>query len=184
METSGDFISTVTEIWKAIRQSMTFSLLLGFLAVYSLVLFLDIVLLFFLRPFRADMKKGRFGTKERPFASERVLLRRWQEIESRLLSRSKSGGAMAILEADSFVDQILSEMGYHGKDFGERLDAIPPGHFTRFPDLRAAHEIRNRIVLDSEFSIDRPEAVRVLSLYRGFLEELEVLPESSRKSSS
>ncbi|QQS20751.1 MAG: hypothetical protein IPL87_04305 [Candidatus Moraniibacteriota bacterium] len=125
METSGDFISTVTEIWKAIRQSMTFSLLLGFLAVYSLVLFLDIVLLFFLRPFRADMKKGRFGTKERPFASERVLLRRWQEIESRLLSRSKS-----------------------------------------------------------EFSIDRPEAVRVLSLYRGFLEELEVLPESSRKSSS
>jgi hypothetical protein len=133
------------------------------------------VLLFILRPIGGDLKKGFFGTKERPLASARSLAKEWKQVEARLLSNTPSEYKVAILEADAFVDKVLSEMGYEGSDCGERLGAISPGHFAKFPELIEAHEVRNRIVLDRGFTLDRIEAARVLDLYHDFLVEVEIV---------
>ena len=81
---------------------------------------------------------------------------------------------VAILEADAFVDRVFSEMGYPGKDAGERFHAIAPGHFSGLSGLLEAHDIRNRIVQERDFSLEQSEAVRVLALYRGILDEAEI----------
>ncbi len=169
-----DFISTVQTVSAAAMSSTTFALLVAFLGLYCLVLFADIVLLFILRPIGGDLKKGMFGTKERPLASARSRKREWSAIEARLASNAPSEYKVAVLEADNFTDKMLAEMGYEGADLGGRLTAIPPGHFAKLDALREAHEIRNRIVLDHEYTPDRVEATRVLKLYHAFLDEAEL----------
>lgn len=173
MDVSGDFILTAKSIFEAAMASTTFSFLVGFLGLYCGVLSLDIILLFTLRSVGGDLKKGFFGTKERPLTSSRRLLKAWKSIEVRLASGQPSEYKAAILEADAFVDKVLSEMGYSGKDAGERFSAISPGHFSGLSGLIEAHGIRNRIVYDRDFSPDQSEAMRVLSLYRDMLEETE-----------
>jgi hypothetical protein len=175
MNSSDDFVSVIQTVFEAVTASTTFSLLLGFLGLYCLVLFADIVLLFILRPVGGDLKKGFFGTKERPLASARSLNREWKNIEARLGCPTPSEYKLAILEADAFLDRVLSEMGYAGSDAGGRIEAIPPGHFSKLDALREAHEARNRVVLERNFVLGKTEAARVLGLYREFLEEAEIL---------
>ena len=174
MDVSGDVISIGRGIFEAVLASTTLSLLVGFLGLYCLVLFLDIVLLFALRSVGGDLKKGFFGTKERPLVSARRLLKEWKTIEARLLSRRSSEYKVAILEADAFADRVLTDMGYAGSDAGARFGSIAPEHFSGLSGLLEAHEIRNRIVHDRDFSLDQSEAARVLKLYRDLLEEAEI----------
>lgn len=175
MEFSGDIVSLFRSALAVIGSSTTFSLLLGFLALYCCVLLVDVVLLFVLRSVSGDLKKGIFGTKERPLVSLRSLNRSWEKIVSRVKKNSPSEYKLAIVEADAFANKALSEMGYAGADLGERLENIPPRHFVALPALREAHEVRNRIILSRDFSLDRAETDRVLGLYREFLEEAEIL---------
>ncbi len=175
MNFSDDFIPVARTVFESVMASMTFSLLLGFLALYCLVLLADIILLFILRSIGGDLKKGIFGTKERPLQSARSLNREWRRIEQRLERNASSEYKLAILEADVFSNRMLAEMGYEGTDLGGRLETIPPGHFAALESLREAHAIRNRIVLERDFSLDRDEAARVLSLYRDFLSEAEII---------
>ena len=170
-----DFISTSRAVFETVTASTTFALLVAFLGLYCLVLFADIILLFILRSVGGDLKKGFFGTKEHPLASAGSLGREWKRIESRLASGASSEYKAAILEADAFVDRVLSEMGYEGVDGGDRLAKISPEHFSKLSALVEAHEIRNRIVRDRVFVPDRSEASRVLKLYRDFLDEVEIL---------
>ncbi len=174
MDSSSEIISIAQTVFGVIMASTTFSFLVGFLSLYCLVLFVDIILLFTLRSVGGDLKKGFFGTKERPLASSRRLLKEWKLLESRLASGQPSEYKVAILEADAFVDKVLSEMGYEGKDAGERFSAIVPGHFSGLGGLIEAHEVRNRIVHEKNFSLEQNEAMRILSLYRELLEEAEI----------
>lgn len=169
-----DFMPIVKNVFEGVTASTTFSFLVAFLALYCVVLLLDIILLFILRPIGADLKKGIFGTKERPLASARTLQKEWKRIEERLLSKSPSEYKVAILEADAFTDRMLSEMGYEGKDIGERLRAIRPGHFAKMEALSEAHAVRNRVVFERDFPLDRAEAIRVITLYHAFLDEAEI----------
>lgn len=173
MDVSGDSISIARSLFDAVMASTIFSFLLGFLGLYCLVLFLDVILLFVLRSVAGDLKKGFFGTKERPLTSPRRLLKEWKSIEAHLASEQPSEYKVAVLEADAFVDRLLSEMGYGGKDAGERFGMISPGHFSGLGGLIEAHEIRNRIVHDRDFSLEQGEAMRILSLYRDILDEAE-----------
>ena len=174
MDISGDVVSTAQSVFDAITTSTTFSLLIGFLGLYCVVLLANIVFLFVLRPVSGDLKKGFFGTKERPLVSAGNLLREWKRIEARLASNILSERKVAILEADAFVDRVLSELGYPGKDAGERFHAISPSHFSGLGGLLEAHDIRNRIVQEKDFPFESSEAVRILNLYRSILDEAEI----------
>ncbi len=174
MDISGDVVSTAQSVFDAITASTTFSLLVGFLGLYCVVLLANIVFLFVLRPVSGDLKKGFFGTKERPLVSAGNLLREWKRIEARLASNILSERKVAILEADAFVDRVLSELGYPGKDAGERFHAISPSHFSGLGGLLEAHDIRNRIVQEKDFPFESSEAVRILNLYRSILDEAEI----------
>ena len=175
MEFSDDIVSMAQMVFGAVMTSTTFALLVGFLGLYCLVLLLDIILLFVLRPVGGDLKKGFFGSKERPLAFASTLRREWARIEKRLAAGSPSDDKLAILEADAFVDRMLSEMGYPGKDVGERLLGIPPGHFSSLSGIIEAHDVRNGIIRDRKYALDHSEAKRVVKLYFAFLDEAEIL---------
>lgn len=170
-----NMVSLVSDIWAVIESSVTFSILKGFLALYVLFLVADIIMLLMLRPITGDLKKAFYGTKEHAFSSGSALRKRWQEIERHLSSARSADWKIAVLQADDFLGMILREMGYEGDGTGASLERIQSGEFVSLPGIREAHEIRNRIVLEESLSLQHEEANRIVSLYRAFLSEAEVL---------
>lgn len=168
-------IGMALDIWAVIDASVTFSIIKGFLALYVFFLVADIVMLLMLRPITGDLKKALYGTKEHAFASTASLRNRWKEIEKHLSSMRSADWKIAVLQADEFLGMILQEMGYEGDSAGSCMEHIQPGQFASLPGLREAHEIRNRIVLEESLSLQNEEARRIVSLYRAFLSEAEVL---------
>lgn len=170
-----NMIGIASDIWGMIESSVTFSILKGFLAVYVLFLIADIVMLLMLRPITGDLKKALYGTKEHVFSSGAALRKRWQEIERHLSSARSADWKIAVLQADDFLGMILREMGYEGDGTGALLGRIQSGGVSSLPGLREAHEMRNRIVLEESLPLQHEEASRIVSLYRAFLLETEVL---------
>lgn len=161
-------------IWDVFQESWVFAFIKWFLIVYTVVLLVDVVLLLMLRGVVDNLKVSLYGTT-RPLLSKNKALERWQGIEQRLQSDNPSQYKVAILEADQFADALLAESGYAGSNMGERLASVHPGQIASYESLKAAHEVRNRIVREQNFAVSREEAKVLLDQYKQFFIELELL---------
>jgi hypothetical protein len=101
--------------------------------------------------------------------------KKWKSILAKLDSGNPSHYKAAVLEADAFIDRLVRQMGYDGRNLTERLDSVPEGRIASVPALREAHEVRNRIIRETDFEISRHEAKEVLDGYRALLDELDLL---------
>jgi len=102
--------------------------------------------------------------------------KRWEKVKSLLESNNASQYKLAIIEADSIADEILSGIGYTGANMGEKLDKINKKDLDdNLESLRGAHQIRNRIVHEADFEVDYRMARTVIGVYENFLRYLEFL---------
>jgi hypothetical protein len=154
--------------------SGTFSVIKFFLAVYITILFVDVVLLLILRGLGADIRKTIKGITM-PAMPGRLMKNKWLKIRSRLESPEASQWKAAILEADALIDKVLASMGYAGKNLTERLEKIKPVQLPDYEGLKKAHQIRNKIVQDKEFFVEKEKAEEILEIYAGILRNLEIL---------
>lgn len=146
------------------------------LLVYVVILFIDIVILLSLRGVGRDLKMNLVGSDFRPLRFGKSKGEGFfRKITNRLESGNVSQYKAAILEADALADKILTSSRYTGNNMGERLANIPAGHIETLPLLLEAHTVRNRIVNDAAFEIDRSETERVIGLYKSFFEEMELI---------
>jgi len=101
---------------------------------------------------------------------------RWAEIEKKIESENSADWKMAIIEADSIIDDILQRIGYKGENLGERLKNIEPSDFENLQNVWEAHKVRNRIVHEAErFEIAKEEAKAILEKYKKALKELKYI---------
>ncbi len=161
-------------IWDWFLNSALFVALKIFLGIYSVVLFVDIILLMFQRDLRQDWSKNKYGSYALSLSPSQVR-KKWKLIESRLRSANPSEYKVAVLEADSLVDKLLADMDYPGENLGERLNNIPESHLSNIEALKVAHEVRNRIVMEQGFSLDRTQAQDAITTYKTTLSKLEFL---------
>ncbi len=70
---------------------------------------------------------------------------RWTKIEMLFSSANPSDWRVAIIEADSMLDELIVSLGYPGDDLGSRLRAISPGDFPALQSAWEAHKVRNKI---------------------------------------
>lgn len=144
------------------------------LAIYVIVLFVDMVLLLTLRGLGGDIKNTLKGANM-PLVSKKKIQKQWDSIESRLRIENEQQDKLAILEADKLVDQILFDIGYKGSNMKERLESADSNQIEELDSLIEAHEIRNKIINDSNFHLNKEEVKRVMNIYREFLENLEII---------
>lgn len=103
-------------------------------------------------------------------------LSKWDGVTRRMKSESAADWSMAIIEADSIMDDIMKRIGYRGESFGERLKNIEPSDFDSLQDIWEAHKVRNRIAHEgANFKITRAEAERAVKLFEKGLRELEYI---------
>ena len=172
-----DGINVAYGIGNGVIQFFSHSFLIAalkfFLFVYVAVLFVDIVILLMLRGLSGDLKKTLFGA-ERPLLSRSTVIKRWEKILSRLEETNPSQYKVAVLEADAFADEMLSGIGYKGATMAEKLATIHPGQLETREDIVEAHQIRNRIVHETDFVISQEDARKCLGAYRKFFDEVEL----------
>lgn len=109
--------------------------------------------------------------KERDDASVR-----WEKIESLIRSAHPSDWKIAILEADSMLDDVIKKMGVTGETMGDRMKKLDPSEFPQLDAAWEAHKLRNLIAHQgAEYPLTRTEADDTLDKYHRVFKALDQL---------
>lgn len=105
----------------------------------------------------------------------RKIVKIWLKIKARLETGMESEYKLAVIEADSMLDDILKRMGYGGEALGEKLGKLTAISLPNLEEVKEAHKIRNNIVHDPDYRLSLDEARRVISIYEKVLTDLQAL---------
>lgn len=108
----------------------------------------------------------------RPFGVRKIT-KLWTKIMARLETGIESEAKLAIIEADSLLDDILKRMGFGGETLGERLKALTPATIPNREEVLEAHQIRNNVVHDPDYRLSLEEARKTLAIYEKALRDLQ-----------
>lgn len=171
---AGSILNNFIEVAKFFLDSKFFFVVKFFIAIYVTVLFVDLVLLLIARGVGGNIRVAMKGT-DMPTASKKKMQKRWADIEARIVSGEDTQYKLAVLEADGFVNEILSGIGYKGKNMKERLEGINENQLSGIQLLKNAHDIRNEIINNRNFFIDKEQSQKTLGVYKKFLENFEII---------
>jgi len=168
-------------IWTAVYdgyiiflQSTTFFVIKIFLAIYTTVLVVDVLLLVYLSDVRNQLRKLKKGTSNTK-VTKRADMREWSSIMDRLNSQDERQYRAAMLQADQFVYKSLETQGYSGVNFAERISQIPADSFASLEATRDVHALVKQIILKDDLRITKEQAQNALGVYEKFLRNLDIL---------
>ncbi len=98
--------------------------------------------------------------------------KKWERISEKVRVGDEKDLHMAIIKADSLLDEVLIEHGYPGKDMGERLKNFHKEDLKNINQVWEAHKIRNKLVHEPDYHIPLSEAKELINIYHEALEEL------------
>lgn len=97
---------------------------------------------------------------------------RWSKTLTYLFSQHASDWKLAIIEADSMLEDLMGQMGFQGENLGERLRMANQENFSNLTIAWEVHNIRNRIAHEGlAFELSQHEAKRVIALYERIFHE-------------
>lgn len=109
----------------------------------------------------------------RPFGFPKMR-QQWRKIMKRLDAGSEAEYKLAIIEADTLLDEMLRRMRLAGETVDERLQMITPLMISNVEELKEAHQTRNSIVYDPDYRLSLQETRRVLLVYQKTFESLDL----------
>jgi hypothetical protein len=173
-----NFTETLIQDLMIFYNSSFFWVIKILLAIYTIVLFLDIILLVIQRNVVANVREGfSIGMNIPPeLTTQRKKLKdKWKKIKEKLKSQNEADYKLAIIEADDLIGGLIEKLGFNGDNMAERLDNIPAGQLDDVESLQTAHQTRNRIIHEENMQFGKEEAQKTLELYEKFLDYFEVL---------
>ena len=108
----------------------------------------------------------------RPFGVRKIE-KQWNKIMARLDTGLESEYKLAVIEADSMLDDILKRMGYAGEILGERLKNLTSATLPNIEKIKEAHKVRNNIIHDPDYKLSLNEAKEMLSVYEQAFRDLQ-----------
>jgi hypothetical protein len=100
----------------------------------------------------------------------------WESIKKHIENDDEAQWRLAILEADTILDDILKRIGVKGTNLGERLKNTETSDFENLQNAWEAHKVRNRIAHEgAKFDLSKGEAKRVIELYEKCLKEFRFI---------
>jgi len=110
----------------------------------------------------------------RPYGMKR-LEKPWSKISKKLSTEKESEYKLAVIEADSLLDEMLEKSGYYGKNLEERIKQTSSVVISNRQEVLDANKIRNNILADPDYSLDLDQAKKILEIYRKALTDLGLL---------
>lgn len=97
---------------------------------------------------------------------------RWVTTLNFLFSENNGDWKLAVIEADSMLDDLMTELGFRGETLGEKLKSADQGNFRSLTTAWEVHTIRNRIAHEGvAYELSQHEAKRVIALYERIFRE-------------
>lgn len=91
---------------------------------------------------------------------------RWSKTLNYLFSQHSSDWKLAIIEADSMLEDLMEQMGFRGENLGDKLKSANQDNFPNLTTAWQVHTIRNKIAHEGlAFELSQHEAKRVIALY-------------------
>ena len=101
---------------------------------------------------------------------------RWHYIQTLIESPNDSDWRVAIIEADSMMEENLKDRGLSGTTVSELLEGAKGSGYRSIQDAWDAHLVRNQIAHEGlDFPISQVEGRRVIKMYQNFFEELGLI---------
>jgi len=136
-------------------------------AFASIILFIDIILLFSKR-IRTDLRFALYGTPAMRFNKSKYAPL-WDAIQERLKEGSIASGKLAVIEADRLLDEALGKMGYAGKNTEEKISKVKPGQLVGIDDVRNIHALHRNILEDPTHETNLAEIKAAIDAYERVL---------------
>lgn len=103
-----------------------------------------------------------------------AFIRRWRKITRLLKTATPSEVKLALIEADSLLEEVLERMGYTAPTLGERLKQLKPDDIPNLDALWEAHRIRNNIVHDPDYRLPLGQAKKAINAYEQAFKGLDL----------
>lgn len=101
---------------------------------------------------------------------------KWEKVLALGNSQNPSDWSLAIIEADTILDDMLKAQGYRGESLGERLKAVEPSDMLTLDAAWEAHKVRNRIAHEgSNFVLTKHDTHETLGLFEEVFREFEYI---------
>jgi hypothetical protein len=100
---------------------------------------------------------------------------RFSRLQARIDAGTEADWKLAIIEADSIVDEITKALKLSGDTMGERMKSAHESTWRTLQDAWEVHKIRNTIAHSPDFVLTEREAKRILSLYVGIFREFDLI---------
>ena len=104
-----------------------------------------------------------------------VLQDRWRRVTARARTETPETAKLALIEADTFVDDVLKRLNLTGKTMAERLEELNEDEFKSLEAVWRAHRLRNTVVHSPDIEVSKEQIERALKAYESFLQEAGVL---------
>jgi hypothetical protein len=108
----------------------------------------------------------------KPFGVRR-LEKAWKKVLTRTETGLESEYKLAVIEADSMLDDILKRMGFSGETLEERLEKLTVATLPNIEEIRESHRVRNNIVHDPDYRLSLDESRKILGVYEQAFKELQ-----------
>jgi len=97
---------------------------------------------------------------------------RWKKVLDYLFSINENDWKLAVIEADSMLFDLLTQLGFKGENLGDKLKEANRDNFKSLNSAWEVHNIRNKIAHEgSSFELSLHEAKRVIALYEQIFQE-------------
>lgn len=101
---------------------------------------------------------------------------RWDTVIKYMNSGDESGWRLAVLEADTILEDLLEQLGFPGESIGEKLKMLDKEKFRQVNLAWDAHAVRNRVAHEGTASIlTLREAARVVGLYEQIFRDYDYI---------
>ena len=103
------------------------------------------------------------------------MVKRWLKIIKSMEGDDPAAWRMAVIDADSMLDEVVAKLGYIGNNLEERLENIIPEQFPSLEDAWRAHQISTFLKEDSSYNLTREVADRTIEIYRSIFRETGII---------
>lgn len=90
---------------------------------------------------------------------------RWDKIEKMAHSTSQSDWKLAIIEADSILDDLTKTLGFEGDNMGERMLNMNVKIFPYLNEAWKVHKLRNILAHETSYDLQRGEMEDAIDIY-------------------
>ena len=91
---------------------------------------------------------------------------RWVKTLNYTFSENAGDWKLAVLEADSMLEELMGQLGFKGDTLGDKLKSANQDNFRSLTSAWEVHNIRNRVAHEGvNFELTQREAKRIISIY-------------------